>query len=180
MNLRTFILPKATRPAAIPAVGEQAPPLWSAGAAGRPAVIAFLRHTGCPFAEATLVAARRLAADDAGADWIAVSHASREATDTWCEAIGGCGRVRLVIDEPRALYAAWGLGRTTLGHFAGRRSLGGVLRLARSGIRNRHPNGTRWQRAGTFALDADRVIRWRHLPEHAGDLPDLEAARAAL
>ena len=55
-----------------------------------------------------------------------------------------------------------------------------VARLARQGIRNRHPDGTRWQRAGTFAIDADGVVRWRHLAEHAGDLPDLGAALVAL
>src|SRR5205814_353510 len=42
-------------------------------------------------------------------------------------------------------------------------------RLARHGIRNRHPDGTRWQRAGTFAVDADGIVRWRHVPAHAGD-----------
>jgi hypothetical protein len=59
------------------------------------------------------------------------------------------------------------------------RSLRSAAGLARQGIRNRHPSGTRWQRAGTFAVDADGIVRWRHLPEHAGELPDLEAAAAA-
>ena len=54
------------------------------------------------------------------------------------------------------------------------------MRLARQGIRNRHPDGTRWQRAGTFAVDAAGVVRWRHIPRHAGELPDLEAAAAAV
>jgi hypothetical protein len=62
----------------------------------------------------------------------------------------------------------------------GLRSLSEVKRLAGSGIRNRHPHGTRWQRAGTFAVDTDGIVRWRHVPEHAGELPDLEAAAAAL
>jgi hypothetical protein len=54
-----------------------------------------------------------------------------------------------------------------------------VRRLAKDGIRNRHPHGTRWQQAGTFAVDASETVRWRHLPEHAGDLPDLDSAVAA-
>jgi hypothetical protein len=62
----------------------------------------------------------------------------------------------------------------------GRRSLAEVGRLAREGVRNRHPDGTRWQSAGTFAVDGGGVVRWRHLPEHAGDLPDLRDAIAAL
>src|SRR3954453_23910183 len=112
--------------------------------------------------------------------WIAVSHASARATQRWCEAVGGCGDVQVLLDPERTFYASWGLGRSSLGHFMGRRSLASVGRLAKSGIRNRHPDGTRWQQAGTFAVDASDIVRWRHLPEHAGELPDLEDAAAAV
>jgi hypothetical protein len=61
----------------------------------------------------------------------------------------------------------------------GPKSLKAVVRLAREGIHNRHPQGSRWQSAGTFAVDASGTVRWRHLPEHAGDLRDLDRARAA-
>ena len=54
-----------------------------------------------------------------------------------------------------------------------------VAQLARKGIRNRHPAGSRWQRAGTFAVDRNGKIAWRHIPRHAGDLPDLSAAAEA-
>lgn len=112
--------------------------------------------------------------------WVAISHASSDATRRWCQAIGGCEGLLVASDPARRAYAAWGLGRTSLAHFLGRRSLGAVVSHAREGIRNRHPSGTRWQSAGTFAVDADGVVVWRHLPEHAGDLPDLDAALEAL
>jgi hypothetical protein len=158
-----------------PAPGDAAPPLLGEPVTG-PAVVAFLRHTGCPFAEWTAGALRDAAKDHPDVAWIAVSHASPEATERWSREIGGMTGVRLVVDPERSAYAAWGLGRSSLGHFAGRRSLGQVARLARGGIRNRHPDGTRWQRAGTFAVGDDGTVAWRHLPEHAGDLPDLAAA----
>jgi hypothetical protein len=138
-------------------------------------VVAFLRHTGCPFAEATMQELRDRAASG-GVEWIAVSHAEARPTQQWCDAVGGRGDVHVLIDPERAFYAAWGLGRSSLGHFMGRRSLTEVKRLAKGGIRNRHPHGTRWQQAGTFAIDAAGLVRWRHLPAHAGDLPDLDAA----
>ena len=50
----------------------------------------------------------------------------------------------------------------------------GVARLARQGIRNRHSAGTRWQTAGTFAVDGAGTVRWRHLPRDAADLPALK------
>jgi len=112
--------------------------------------------------------------------WIAISHASEEATTRWCEAVGGAGRVVVASDPSRRAYADWGLGLTSVGHFAGRRSLAAVATLARRGIRNRHPHGTRWQSAGTFALDATGIVRWSLLPTHAGELPDLESAVEAV
>jgi hypothetical protein len=143
-------------------------------------VVAFLRHTGCPFAEATARRLREAAEGHPELEWVAVSHASTMATARWRDAVGGLDGVRLLIDDGRVHYATWGLGRSSLAHFMGRRSLGEVARLARHGIRNRHPDGTRWQQAGTFAVDPEGIVRWRHLPEHAGDLPDLTAAAAAL
>jgi hypothetical protein len=180
MNLRTFVPPPARDTAFPPELGEPARRLPPPGLTrGRPAVVAFLRHTGCPFAEATLRALREAAAEDSEVEWIAVSHAGAQPTQRWCQAVGGRGDVQVLLDPDRKFYTAWGLGRSSLGHFMGRRSLAEVGRLARRGIRNRHPEGTRWQQAGTFGVDAEGMVRWRHIPEHAGDLPDLGAAASA-
>jgi hypothetical protein len=160
--------------------GEPAPEL-PVRPDGRPLVLAFLRHTGCPFAEATFRAVRDLAEREPELRLVAVSHASDVSTSEWCDAVaGGTGPVELVIDENRRLYAAWGLGRSSLAHFMGPHSLREVTRLARQGIRNRHPQGTRWQTAGTFALGPDLTVRWVHIPIHAGELPDLAAAARAV
>jgi hypothetical protein len=181
MNLRTFLPPVPVPTAAPPDPGEPARELPDPGLTpGRPAVVAFLRHTGCPFSENTARMLREAAAAEHDIDWIAVSHAPAAATARWVDAIGGLPGVSVLIDDGRVHYATWGVGRTSLGHFAGRRSLAEVARLAREGIRNRHPDGTRWQSAGTFAIDAGGIVRWRRLPQHAGDLPDLSDAIAAL
>lgn len=177
MNLRTFLPLPVVATSEPPAVGDAAP--VRPGAARHPAVITFLRHPGCPFAEQTVRALRAAAAERPRIEWVAVSHASREATSEWERAIGGAGAAEIVVDEPRRLYGAWGVGRTGLGHFMGPGALRAVARLARRGIRNRHPEGSRWQGAGTFAVDASGFVRWRHLPTHAGDLPDLRSAAQA-
>jgi hypothetical protein len=180
VNLKTFLPPLPLPTAAPPEPGDPARELPDPGLGERAAVVAFLRHTGCPFAEWTARTLREAAAANPEVDWIAVSHAPTAATARWRDAIGGLDGVSVLIDDGRVHYATWGLGRSSLRHFAGRRSLAEVGRLARQGIRNRHPAGTRWQSAGTFAVDAGGVVRWRHLPEHAGDLPDLSEALAAL
>lgn len=41
---------------------------------------------------------------------IAVSHSSPQATRKWIDMLGGAWNVRVVVDEDRAVYAAWGLG----------------------------------------------------------------------
>jgi hypothetical protein len=182
VNLRTFLPPLPLPTSAPPEPGEPARELPDPGLPeGRPAVVTFLRHTGCPFAEVTARALREAAESAEGeVELVAVSHAGADATARWRDAIGGLPGVRVLIDPERVHYATWGLGRTSLAHFAGRRSLAEVARLAKQGIRNRHPDGTRWQGAGTFAVDADGVVRWRHLPSHAGDVPELTEAVAAL
>ncbi|MFL5781218.1 MAG: AhpC/TSA family protein [Thermoleophilaceae bacterium] len=181
MNLKTFLPPLPLPTANPPEPGEPARELPDPGLPeDRAAVVAFLRHTGCPFAEATARALRDAAAAEPDVEWVVVSHAGTEATARWRDAIGGLPGIRVLIDRERVHYATWGLGRTSLGHFMGRRSLGDVARLASEGIRNRHPDGTRWQTAGTFAVDADGIVRWRHLPAYAGDLPDPAEALDAL
>ena len=179
MDLRTFLPPPATEVASPPAVGSPMPALPGGGPTDGRLVVAFLRHTGCPFAEWTARELRTAAAKYPDIAWVAVSHASPEATTEWADAVGGLGTVMLLTDPERTYYAAWGIGRSSLGHFAGRRSLMQVARLARQGVRNRHPEGTRWQQAGTFAVDGTGAVVWRHLPSHAGEQPDLEAAAAA-
>ena len=180
MDPRTFLPAGRVPVGSPPEPGELAPELpgieWTA-----PTVVAFLRHVGCPFAEATFreLAARADSAD--GVRFVAVSQAPAQATQEWCQAVaGGPGRVTIVVDPDRAIYGRWGLGPGSLAHFLGPRSLKEVMRLARRGVRNRHPVGTRWQTAGTFGVDAGGQVRFVHVPAHAGDLPDLDGAVAAV
>lgn len=180
MDPRTFLPPRSLPVRGAPSPGQPARDLPIALDGDRAAIVAFLRHAGCPFAERTLQLLREGASRWPELQWIAVSHAPADATGRWCSAVGGAGGVRIASDPSRRSYADWGLGRTRAGHFLGRRSLAAVAGLAKEGIRNRHPAGTRWQSAGTFALDREGIVRWRHLPEHAGDLPDIDEAAASV
>ena len=80
------------------------------------------------------------------------------------------------MNEPeREIYARYGLGVTPLKHFVCWDSVSGAMELLRRGIRNRRASGSRWQSAGAFAVDATGVVRWCHVPDHAADLPPLDA-----
>ncbi|EFQ36505.1 hypothetical protein CGRA01v4_09261 [Colletotrichum graminicola] len=78
---------------------------------GRPVLVVFLRCVGCAFAQKTFLALRALANKHANTlTCIAVSHSSSAATQKWIDMLGGAWNVQVVIDEDRAIYAAWGLG----------------------------------------------------------------------
>ncbi|KAI0802489.1 hypothetical protein GGR55DRAFT_683277 [Xylaria sp. FL0064] len=78
---------------------------------GRPVIVLFLRCVGCAFAQKSFLALRTLASKKQGSlRCIAVSHSSAAATRKWIDILGGSWNVEVVIDEDRAIYAAWGLG----------------------------------------------------------------------
>ena len=185
-ELATFRPPAKVETREAPDVGDPARPLPVPVGHGRPAVVMFLRHTGCPYAEATVIAVRKAAVLRPDVDFVAVSHTSEQSTSTWCTAVGGAEGVRVLTDESRTSYAAWGvaarfsLDKENRFHMFSTGALGTAKRLQTEGIINRDPSGTRWQRAGTFAVDASGTVRWRHLPAHAGEIPDIDAALRAV
>jgi peroxiredoxin len=179
MDLRTFLKPKRHSPASLPKLGERARSIPGVVLdAGRPSIVAFLRHVGCPFAEATMRELAKLSVERPAVQFVAVSHGTPAATRAWCKTLGVPAGVRVVDDPDGAIYAAWGVGLTTLRHFAGFDSLAAVTRLAARGVRNRHPSGSRWQSAAAFAVDRTGGVAWVHVPRHAGDLPLLAKALA--
>jgi hypothetical protein len=175
----TFVKPKPREVAPPLEVGAKAPALPDLQP-GRAAVVAFLRHVGCPFAEATVREMAKLAAEHPGIDFIAVTHSDPQPSRRWCDAFGGAPKVVLRSDPERAHHAAWGVGLSDRKHFAGGDSMAALRRLLDDGIHNRWASGNRWQAAATFAVDPAGIMRWRHLPRHAGDLPPLADAIRAL
>ncbi|RDA95406.1 hypothetical protein CP533_3432 [Ophiocordyceps camponoti-saundersi (nom. inval.)] len=103
--------------ARLPQVGDVAPrdrdnKLELGG--GRRVLVVFMRCAGCAFAQKTFLNLRTLANRySQSLTCIAVSHSSPPATRKWIDLLGGAWNVRIVIDQDRALYAAWGLGLAT-------------------------------------------------------------------
>ena len=149
-------------------------------------MIAFLRHCGCPFAEKTFLNLREVAKSHKEIDFVAVSHSSEEATNSWLRNLPQAGsepsNLRVVIDEKVEIYAAWGLGSSSYAHVLSPGSMYGVWRLGREeGIWNRPTeSGSRWQTSGYFAVDSEGVVRWGSAAKRADDIPDFEAAVLAV
>lgn len=87
----------------------------------------------------------------------------------------------MIIDTERQLYADWGLGASSTWHLLNPWSIYSLYKLAKDEkIWNKGTeSGTRWQTAGSFAVDTEGVVRWVKIAKSADDLPDLrEALRA--
>ena len=133
-------------------------------------------------AEKTFLQLRRLANSDPGTIYIAVSHSDKAATHQWLTDIGGRGEVQVVVDEDRKIYAAWGLGPSSFWHVLNPMALMTVYHTGKQdGIRVRPTqSGTRWQTAGSFAVDGKGFVAWGRPSERADDVPNLEEARKAV
>ncbi|KAI0008192.1 hypothetical protein F4779DRAFT_461794 [Xylariaceae sp. FL0662B] len=176
---------------------------------GKPVVVLFLRCVGCAFAQKSFLALRDLAIKHQGrATFIAVSHSSREATRRWIDMLGGAWSVEIVVDEDRAIYAAWGLGLGNVWYmfnpttqiqgwkekgWMGIKVANAVQRSgtppppasagAAGGSESEGPStviGNKWQQAGLFAIDGRGTVVWAAKALRADDVMDIDAAAAAV
>jgi hypothetical protein len=132
--------------------------------------------------EKTILELRKLASQVPGVAFIAVSHSDSAATEKWLAAVGGPELVSVVVDPKRELYAQWGLGSSTFTHVLNPSSMFAAWKLGREdGIWNRPTeSGSRWQTAGSFAVDEKGVVRWARVAEGASDVPDFKSVLEAV
>lgn len=169
-----------------PKVGDKAPNTSKIQLSAAPTVITFLRHCGCPFAEKSFLNLREVARAHRDTSFIAVSHSSSEATDTWLDSLPQSGsepdNLQVIVDEGCEAYTAWGLGVASFGHVLSPSGLYNVWKLGREeGIWNRPTeSGSRWQTSGSFGVDGAGIVRWSQPAEGADDIPDFEEGAVAV
>lgn len=185
----------------VPEVGSDAPERPRVGS-GRPRVVLFLRHIGCAFGETMLKDLREVSREHPEMEFIAVTHGDPEAATNWCRQLGigtvevervtgettsveWCqdvedSDIRVFVDPERETYAEWGLGLGGANHLLDPRVLWNLLKVHLGGSRDRESSGSRWQRAGMFAIDGEGVVRAVHTADYAGDMPDVEVATTFL
>ncbi|KAG9508104.1 hypothetical protein J7337_001664 [Fusarium musae] len=121
---------------------------------------------------------------------IAVSHASEQATQKWVSLLGGAWSVRVIVDEERAIYAAWGLGtsRWKESGWLGEKVAGAIQRKETNEKKPASTNnvddeeddgplttmGNKWQEAGAFAIDGTGTVIWGGKAARADDVMELE------
>jgi hypothetical protein len=185
-ELASWFAPKGSPATETPSMGFEAPQSPKLELSCNPTIITFLRHCGCPFAEKTFLNLREIAKSHRSTDFIAVSHSSNEATQTWLKSLPQHGsepdNLRVVVDESREIYSAWGLGVSGYAHVLSPASMYQVWKLGREhNIWNRPTeSGSRWQTSGSFAVDADGIVRWGGPASRADDVPTFKEAVTAL
>lgn len=141
---------------------------------------------------------------------VAVSHSSRDATKKWVDLLGGAWNVEVLIDEDRAMYAAWGLGLGSVWYmfnpttqmqgwkekgWLGEKVAGSLARTGSFGPGAGSPKpgagademegpstalGNKWQQAGVFAIDGRGTVVYAEKAARADDLMNLDFAVKAL
>ncbi|KAL8367328.1 hypothetical protein RB595_009167 [Gaeumannomyces hyphopodioides] len=180
---QSYVAPPAKEVAATLQLGDRAPSSAKLPfPTGKPTIVVFLRHCGCPFAEKTFRSLAELSTKHKGIRCIAVSHSSEDATERWVEQVGGEWEVSVLVDEARDLYAAWGLGLGSYWSVWNPRIIASAVRLSQTDhIANRTTeSGSRWQTGGAFAVDALGVVRWTQVASSVDEVPDLRMALVAL
>lgn len=108
--------------------------------------------------------------------------------------------MQIVFDEDRALYAAWGLGLSSVWYYfnpttqgaawrekgwLGSRVANSVQRSGNDGAQDDQAAwgpglGNKWQEGGAWAVDANGVVVWGGKAERADEVMDMAAGFKAL
>lgn len=168
-----FSKPPQQKVAAALKAGDNAPILENIDV-NKTTLIAFLRHIGCPFAEATVKQLRqdyeRLDTNN-NIQFVIVTHGDNEVAEKWLAEIGGYNGLTWLHDTNRERYGAWGIGYSNRRHVLSLKNFGTIFSLLPKGIRNRDASGTRWQQANAFLVGDDGKIKAVHNPIYARDMP---------
>lgn len=152
-------------------------------------IVSFIRHCGCPFAEQTFLCLREVAKEHPSEiDVILVSQSNKEATANWYKSLPHASEpleptnFHIVVDSDMVSQGQWGLGASSFLHVLDPRALSSVFKLQREqGISVRPTeSGSRWQTAGSFAIDENNIVRWGGPAARADFVPDFEDAVKAL
>lgn len=184
-ELSSWLSPSSVEVHPAPSFGSKAPSttqLALPASPGKPTILTFLRHCGCPFSEKTFLSLQNAASTHPNITFIAISHSDQSSTEKWVEAIGGAGPIKIIVDTDRTIYGQWGLGISGFWHVLNLRGLWSVYQTGkRDDIWNRPTeSGSRWQTSGSFAVDGEGIVRWGHAAPSADWIPDFEEAIRAV
>ncbi|KAG4030518.1 hypothetical protein MFRU_012g02510 [Monilinia fructicola] len=182
-ELNSWLSPPPTDVKSPPEINSKAPSsskLTFPNTNGKPTIITFLRHCGCPFAEKTFLTLRTLATSHPNIQFIALSHSTQSSTDTWLQSIGGASpsNLQVIVDSDREIYAQWGLGTSSTWHILNPWSMFSVFKLGREEqIWNRPTeSGNRWQMSGSWVVDKEGIVKGGGVAKSADDIMDFEEA----
>ncbi len=177
-TIESFKMPKPAFPVAAPPRAGDPAPLLPKGVAG-PAVLKFMRHAGCPFAEEDLANTVRAARENPGTSFAVIVHGDPAVAQEWFNKAGAPSNVRLVADEQAELYSKWGNGPTSRSYFSGPEGTLDTLKQMAKGHSLETLSGNRHWPGATAAVDANGRVAGFWPEKKMGEWVDAKTAIAA-
>ncbi|WVF65909.1 hypothetical protein IAT40_000647 [Kwoniella sp. CBS 6097] len=190
------LIPRSSPTASpLPELGSPRPSLPShaeESIKGRLALIAFVRHCGCPFAEkeVNLLSEQLIADQGQRLHVVIVQHSEEAETKKWFDEIGGSrlfpdsSRYTLLSDPTRELYASWGIGTLGWTGMINPSIMNNLKSLKEADgidLRATGEGSYRWGNSGGFAVDEEGEVKWRKVATDSSDVCDYaEAAKTVL
>lgn len=168
----------------LPQPGDRAPELLDENWTTAPHLVAFVRHCGCPFAQAEVESLGRALKAHPNVRIVIVAHSAEDVVQDWFDRVGKSNfpseakDVRLVADPKFQIYANWGIGQMGYSGMLNTDMIKNLRALASQGIKNTQTGegSYRWQNSGGFAVDHGGKVQYAKLATHAGDTVDYEEA----
>ncbi|WWC85812.1 uncharacterized protein L201_000679 [Kwoniella dendrophila CBS 6074] len=190
--IKSIIPQTSPTPSTLPEIDSKAPSLpgLDLEKEGKPTLIAFVRHCGCPFAEKEINLLSEETQKNDHLRVVIVQHAERKQVDKWFDEIGGSKlfpdstRFTLIPDPTRELYAKWGIGQLGWGGMINSGIMDNLKKLKENDGIDLRQTGTgsyRWQNSGGFAVSSEGTIKWRKIAKDSSDICDyFEAAKTVI
>ncbi|WVW81800.1 hypothetical protein I302_103797 [Kwoniella bestiolae CBS 10118] len=189
--IQSIIPQSSPTPASLPELTSRAPSLPDVNLEdGKPSLVAFVRHCGCPFAEKEINLLSEELKKNEQLRVIIVQHAELGQVEDWFDQIGGAKlfpdptRYTLIPDPKRELYAKWGIGQLGWMGMINSSVMDNLKQLKEKDnidLRSTGQGSYRWQNSGGFAIDTHGIVRWRKLAKDSSDICDYcEAAKTIL
>lgn len=142
-------------PSQTPQVGQPAPQLDNVNYSTDPHLIAFVRHCGCPFAEAEVKSLARVQKTHPQIQVIIVAHSEQDVVNDWFDRVGKSSfssleNVKVVADPKYEVYDKFGIGQLGWGGLFSSSMITELRSLASQGIKNTSTGkgSNRWQNSG--------------------------------
>jgi hypothetical protein len=158
-DLQSLIGVHKGTPSQTPEIGDSAPQLEDVNYSSNPHLIAFVRHCGCPFAEAEVKSLGNVQKSHSQVKVIIIAHSEQDVVNEWFDRVGKSSfssleNVTVLADPKYEVYDKFGIGQLGWSGLFSSSMITELRSLASQGIKNTSTGkgSNRWQNSGGYEL----------------------------